>query len=85
VISKLPNGKSDAIGARVSVTANGMTQIHHTALPQGYLSQFDPRPHFGLGKASRAEHVEIRWMNGKATVLKDVPANQFLKVIQPAN
>jgi hypothetical protein len=85
VIAKLPNGKADAVGARVSVAANGMTQIQHTALPQGYLSQFDPRPHFGLGKARRADRVEIRWMNGKTTVLKDVPANQFLKVIQPAN
>jgi hypothetical protein len=85
VVAKLPNGKSDAVGARVSVTANGMTQIQHVALPQGYLSQSDPRPHFGLGKATRAERVEIRWMNGKTTVLKDVPADQFLKVIPPTN
>jgi len=85
VTAKLPNGKSDAVGARVSVTANGMTQIQHVALAQGYLSQSDPRPHFGLGKASRAERVEIRWMNGKTTGLENVPANQFLKVIQPAH
>jgi len=85
VIARLPSGKSDAVGARVSVTANGMTQIQHAALPQGYLSQSDPRPHFGLGKAARAERVEIRWMNGKTTVLKDVPADQFLKVVPPAN
>jgi hypothetical protein len=84
VIAKLPNGKSDAVGARVSVTAGGVTQFHHTAAAQGYLSQFDPRPHFGLGRARRAEQVEIRWMNGKKTVLKDVPANQFLKVVQPS-
>ena len=85
VVAKLPNGKSDAVGARVSVTANGMTQIQHVALPQGYLSQSDPRPHFGLGKADVAQRVEIRWMNGKTTVLLDVRANQFLKVVQPAN
>jgi hypothetical protein len=84
VIAKLPNGKSDAAGARVSVTANGMTQIQHMALPQGYLSQSDPRPHFGLGKARRADRVEIRWMSGKTTVMKDAAANQFLKVIQPS-
>jgi len=85
VIAKLPNGKSDAVGARVSVTANGMTQILHAALPQGYLSQSDPRPHFGLGNATRAQRVEIRWRNGKTTVLNDVPADQFIKVVQPAN
>lgn len=85
VIAKLPNGKSDAVGARVSVTANGMTQILHAALPQGYLSQSDPRPHFGLGNATRAQRIEIRWRNGKTTALNDVPADQFIKVVQPAN
>ncbi len=85
VIAKLPNGKSDAVGARVSVTAGGVTQFHHMAATQGYLSQFDPRVHFGLGKAPRADRVEIRWMNGKITVLKDVPANQFLQVVQPSD
>ncbi len=85
VDARLPNEKSYAAGARVSVTANGITQSLHMALPQGYLSQSDPRPYFGLGKATRAEKVEIRWMNGKTTVLKDVPAHQILKVVQPAN
>lgn len=83
VDARLPNGKSDAVGTRVSVTANGMTQIQHAALAQGYLSRSDPRPHFGLGKAARAERVEIRWTSGKTTVLHDVPADQFLEVIQP--
>jgi hypothetical protein len=85
VIARLPNGKSNAVGARVSVTAGGVTQFHHMGATQGYLSQFDPRVHFGLGKAARADRVEIRWLNGKTTVLKDVPANQFLQVVQPSD
>jgi len=85
VIARLPNGKSNAVGARVSVTAGGVTQFHHMGATQGYLSQFDPRVHFGLGKAARADRVEIRWMNGKTTVLKDVPANQSLQVVQPSD
>jgi hypothetical protein len=51
---------------------------------QGYLSQGDPRPHFGLGKAAQADKVEIRWPDGSKTTLGDVPADQFLKVVQPA-
>ena len=43
-----------------------------------------PRPHFGLGKATKAEKVQIRWPDGKTTVLSDVPADQILKVEQPA-
>ena len=84
VNAKLPNGKSDAIGARVTVTAGSRTQIHDLIPARGYLSQSDPRPHFGLGAADKAERVEIRWPDGRKTHLQDVPANQILKVVQPA-
>ena len=64
VVAKLPNGKSDAIGARVTVTTGSLVQIQEVGTPQGYMSQSDPRPHFGLGKAKKADRVEIRWRNG---------------------
>ena len=84
VSAKLPNGKSDALGARVSVTAGSRTQIHDLIPVRGYLSQSDPRPHFGLGEAAKAERVEIRWPDGRTTRLQDVPANRILQVVQPA-
>ena len=59
-------------------------QIDDLIPVRGYLSQGDPRPHFGLGKATKADKVQIRWPDGKTTVLSDVPANQILKVEQPA-
>ena len=52
---------------------------------RGYLSQGDPRLHFGLGKAAQAERVEIRWPNGQTTELTDVPAGEILAVVQPAD
>jgi enediyne biosynthesis protein E4 len=82
VVCKLPNGKTDAIGARVTVKTGGLAQIHDLVPVTGYLSQSDPRPHFGLGKAKKADAVEVRWPDGRVTTLKDVPANQFLKVVQ---
>ena len=48
----------------------------------GYLSQGDPRAHFGLGTAPRAELVEIRWPDGQTTQLRKVKANQILEVVQ---
>ncbi|MGQ9574675.1 MAG: CRTAC1 family protein [Thermoguttaceae bacterium] len=84
VVAKLPNKRSDALGARVSVTAGSLTQIRDLIPVRGYLSQADPRLHFGLGSAAKADRVEIRWPNGQTTLLKDVPANQFLTVVQPA-
>jgi len=84
VIAKRPNGKSDAIGARVTVKAGGLTQIEDIVPVRGYLSQADPRPHFGLGDAAKADLVEIRWPNGKTTQRRNVPANQFITVVQDA-
>jgi hypothetical protein len=79
---KLQGGKIDAIGARVTVTTGSLTQIQDVIPVTGYLSQADPRRHFGLGNAAKADKVEIRWPNGQTTNLTDVKANQFLTVIQ---
>lgn len=84
VAAKLSNGKSDAIGARVTVTAGGQTQIRDLIPVRGYLSQSDPRPHFGLGQAGKADRVEVRWPDGRTTQLSDVRANQILTVVAPA-
>jgi hypothetical protein len=82
VEAKLAGGKSYAIGARVSVTAGSLTQIRDMIPVTGYLSQADPRCHFGLGKAPKADVVEVRWPDGQTTKLTGVEANQFLIVIQ---
>jgi hypothetical protein len=80
--AKLPGGKTDAIGARITVTVGSLRQIQDIIPVTGYLSQSDPRRHFGLGEAAKADKVEIRWPDGQITKLKDVKANQFLTVIQ---
>ena len=79
---KLAGGKSDAVGARVTVTTGSLTRIRDLIPVTGYLSQADPRCHFGLGKRAVADVVEIRWPNGRTTKLTDVKANQVLTVIQ---
>ncbi|MEJ2703943.1 MAG: CRTAC1 family protein [Sedimentisphaerales bacterium] len=82
VQARLPGGKSDAIGARVTVTVGSLIQLRDMIPVTGYLSQADPRCHFGLGQARKADTVEIRWPNRQTTKLKDVDANQILTVIQ---
>ena len=84
IAAKLPNGKSDALGARVAVKTGALVRIQDLIPVTGYLSQSDPRPHFGLGEAKKAETVEIRWPDGTTTRLTDVPANQFLTVVKSA-
>ncbi|MBC8873624.1 MAG: CRTAC1 family protein [Planctomycetes bacterium] len=83
VAVKLRGGKSDAVGARVTVKTGDLTQIHDVMPVTGYLSQADPRAHFGLGRAEKVD-VEVRWPDGATTGLKDVSANQILMVEQDA-
>ncbi len=82
VAAKLPNGKSDAVGARIRITAGSQTQIRDLIPTRGYLSQSDPRPHFGLGRVEEVDRLEIRWPDGRTTQLSDVSANQILTVVQ---
>ena len=79
---KLPGGKSDAIGARISVKSGSLVQIRDVIPVTGYLSQSDPRAHFGLGKAKTADSVEIRWPDGSKMQLKNVAAGKLLKIVQ---
>jgi len=79
---RLPGGKSDAIGARVTVTSGSLRQLRDLIPVTGYLSQADPRCHFGLGKASEPVTVEIRWPDRQTTKLEGVKTNQMLTVIQ---
>jgi hypothetical protein len=76
---KLVGTKSnrDAMGARIRVVAGGLSQIREIAGGGSYLSQSDLRANFGLGKATRAETVEIRWPSGLQQVFHNVDGDKF--------
>jgi len=76
---KLVGTKSnrDAIGARVTVSADGHHQLQEVRSGGGYISQSDFRLHFGLGKAAKAETVEVKWPSGQRQVFHDVEADKF--------
>jgi enediyne biosynthesis protein E4 len=54
----------DAIGARVSVRAKGLTQIDEVRSADSYLSSSDVRVHFGLGEVPVIDKLEIQWPDG---------------------
>jgi hypothetical protein len=74
----------DAIGARVKVTAGNASQYNHVAFAAGYASSSAGPVHFGLGRNRVAEMVEIRWPSGTVQELKNVGADQIVKVKEPA-
>jgi len=67
----------DGMGARVRITAGGISQIREIAGGGSYLSQSDLRANFGLGKAARVEIVEVKWPSGLRQVFENVEADRF--------
>ena len=64
-----------ALNARVRLAAGDLVQVNEVLSGGSYLSQSDFRLHFGLGKSTRADRVEIRWPSGKTEVITDLAAN----------
>ena len=64
-------------------TASGRVLYNHVAISVGFMSSSDKRVHFGLGEETRISSIEIRWPSGIKQVLKDVAADQLLKVDEP--
>ena len=73
-------GSPLAIGARVKITAGGVSQVSEIRSGDSYLSQNDFRQHFGLAKAAKVDSVEIRWPSGKIETVKDLAANKFYAI-----
>jgi enediyne biosynthesis protein E4 len=58
-------GNPDAIGARIQVSVGGR---HLSAEIQGgssFLSQSDPRAHFGLGSDASYQRIDVEWPGGR--------------------
>jgi enediyne biosynthesis protein E4 len=68
------------IGTRVRVVVGNHVQSDEVRSGGSYISQSDLRLHFGLGPASKADLVEIRWPSGQVDRLKDVETNQVIYV-----
>jgi enediyne biosynthesis protein E4 len=66
-----------AIGARVLLRSNGKLQVQEVLSQSSYVSSNDPRLHFGLGAAEKAD-IELRWPLGAIEIYKGVVANQLV-------
>ncbi len=74
----------DAIGAAVKIVT-GQGEQHAIVTTSGsYLSSGDKRVHFGLGPQSTIREIDIRWPRGIRQILRDVKADQILRVDEPA-
>ena len=72
----------DGIGARITVTAGGMSQVRLISGGSSSMGQNMMAAHFGLGSASKVDSVAIRWPSGAVQTLADAPVNQLLVVTE---
>jgi len=71
----------DGLGAWVELHYDhGRQQVYENTPYRGYLSTIQSVAHFGLGGIAAIDTVLIRWPDGRMQVLRNVPADQVLKV-----
>ena len=81
---------ADGIGARVYVTTlpspheNPRVQVQEVRAGSSYLSMDSIDLEFGLGKADKAEKIEIIWPSGRTQVVEDVDADQIMTIMEPS-
>ena len=66
--------------AKVKIHSNAKTTVKESRRVRGYLSAVDKHLHFGLGKLTKVDRVEVFWPSGAYQEFKDIDANSTLIV-----
>lgn len=74
------NSNFSAIGATISLLADGVWQMRQVNSQSGFGSQNSLFQHFGIGTATNIDSIKIKWPSGYTQLLINVAPNQFLNV-----
>ena len=82
VLVKTVGAKSNrgGVGARVSVVSGDLAQKDEVRSGDSYLSQSDPRLHFGLGGRTKIDLIEVRWPSGTVDKVTNAKANCLIVI-----
>jgi len=83
VVRPVGNGTTtpvDGVGARVRVSAGGVTQTRHILAGYSFKSGPPMEAHFGLGSNGLVDRIEVTWPDGDTQVLTNVGANEVVRV-----
>jgi hypothetical protein len=69
---------TSAIGTQVRLVAGEQIFYQEQMPNRGFQSSVDPRLNFGLGKINKLDEVQVRWPDGKVTLLKELAADTTL-------
>jgi hypothetical protein len=70
----------DGIGASLKLTSEGFMHVEQAKGGGSYMSASDPRIHFGLGKRTKIESLEITWPSGQVDRLTNPSIDQIIAV-----
>ena len=70
----------DGIGSSLKLTAEGVTHVEQSKGGMGYMSASDPRIHFGLGRRTKIDSLEITWPSGQVDQLASIPVDHIIAV-----
>jgi enediyne biosynthesis protein E4 len=73
----------DGLGSRIKVVTKDNVQYNHATTSVGYGSSSDKRVHFGLGRATRVERIEVMWPSGIKQTVTDVAGDRILTLREP--
>jgi hypothetical protein len=71
-----------AIGARVVLTADGVSQTRMVTSGSGYLCNSAMGVHFGLGASTEVDQIDIYWPDGTHQILGPTFTNQTLHITE---
>jgi hypothetical protein len=74
-----------AIGARVYVTAGGLTQMREVRCGESFLSQHSLELEFGLGSATSVDEVRVRWICGAEEIFGGVSVDRCYRLVEGAS
>lgn len=75
-----PRWQRDAIGARITLFCGQRQFVRTITRAYSFQSSHDPRAHFGLGKATRVDRIEVLWPDGLKENFAATPANQTIEL-----
>jgi len=73
---------TNGYGARVMMSSGDLKQYREATSAHGYNSGNDPRMHFGLGKASSVDLIEVIWPSGKRSEVIQPSINQTITITE---
>src|SRR3989440_5987799 len=65
-----------ALGATVILTAGGQKQFLYHSPYRGFMSTVDDREHFGLGRSTTVDSLEVIWPGRRSQILTNVASDR---------